>query len=100
MNTSLELVVVAIILLVTALVILTIFGNSLIPVTDFASARSICYQSGASSCVLTGQLPGTWNSQNIRYKDTNGDTKTTSCATLTGCSGTCKTSCNFATPAA
>ncbi|MEM5871934.1 MAG: hypothetical protein QW051_03610 [Candidatus Aenigmatarchaeota archaeon] len=85
MRTELELVIIAIMLIVAALVILTIFGGGIRGVGDIASARSQCINSGRSSCQTTGFAPFNWNSKTIQTPE--GDYK--SCRDLVGEWATC-----------
>ena len=85
MNTSLEIVVVAIILLVVALVLLTIFGTGITPIGTLTSVRSSCVTSGKSACCkATGNDPVDWGV--AKYKDSAGVSK--SCKELASCSCT------------
>lgn len=63
MNTSLEIVVMAIILLVVALVLLTIFGSGITPVANLTSFQNSCRISGKVSCEGGGIQPVTWAQQ-------------------------------------
>ncbi len=98
---SLELVVTAIVILVVALVMLTIFGTGMIGVADMSTARSQCANEGGASCRATGQLSPTWSvaTKNVRQSGSN-EVKTMSCQALIGgtCSTTCQ-SCGFTVPA-
>ena len=98
---SLELVVTAIVILVVALVMLTIFGTGMIGVADMSTARSQCANEGGASCRATGQLPPTWavKTKSVRATGSN-DVKLASCQELigSGCGTTC-VSCLFSVPA-
>jgi len=63
MNTSLEIVVVAIILLVVALVLLTIFGSGITPIANLTSFQNSCRTTGKVSCEGGGIQPVTWAQQ-------------------------------------
>ncbi|MCX6818230.1 MAG: hypothetical protein NTU57_05230 [Candidatus Aenigmarchaeota archaeon] len=82
MNTSLEIVVVAIILLVVALVLLTIFGTGMTPFGAFTSNKNVCIQQYDSSCKATGNDPVDWGV--AKYKDSKGVLQ--ACSTLAKCS--------------
>jgi hypothetical protein len=90
---SLELVVVAIVILVVALVVLTIFGTGIAPIADITTAKSQCSQAGAATCSSIGQLPGTWNAKTVVYR-TGATTAWESCAVLLSCIDTCD-NCKF-----
>ncbi|MBN2101534.1 MAG: hypothetical protein JW716_01540 [Candidatus Aenigmarchaeota archaeon] len=66
MKESIMIVIAAIVVLVIALVLLTIFGQGMNPVGSFSNQANLCRASGASSCQLTGGLPPGWSS--TRYK--------------------------------
>ncbi len=59
-------VIAAIVILVIALVLLTIFGQGIGPTGDFASRANLCRSSAASACKLTGELPPGWTSTQYR----------------------------------
>jgi len=84
MRISLELVVVAVVILVVALVLLTIFASGMNQITPVVAAKNNCEAAGRLSCSTAGQLPGTWYSEGV---GPNGE----SCGTLLpGC--TCDSS--------
>jgi hypothetical protein len=60
MNTTLAVVVSAIVILITALVVITIFGNSMGNVGSIAEAKSLCMSTYATSCAATGSSPTVW----------------------------------------
>jgi hypothetical protein len=60
MSTTLVIIVSAVVILVTALVLLTIFGTGIAPVGSLAEARNNCELQGRQLCITTGQLPPTW----------------------------------------
>ncbi len=76
MNITLTVVVAAIVILITALVVITIFGSGMTQVGGIAQAKSVCESQAAASCAATNQCPLTWNTPTIR--DSEG--KTMSCA--------------------
>ena len=61
MSTTLVLVVGAVVILVTALVLLTIFGSGITPLGSLSNFQNQCRISGESSCETTKQLPLTWS---------------------------------------
>ena len=67
------------VILVTAIVILTMFWKGVAPATGLTDARSLCMTQLSTSCSMTGREPPTWNIQNIRVTE-NGRTYTTSCS--------------------
>jgi hypothetical protein len=85
MRTELELVIIAIMLLVAALVVLTIFAGGMRPFGDITSARSSCLNSGKSSCETSGVSPFNWATKSIMKPDGTY----TSCAELLNVWGTC-----------
>jgi hypothetical protein len=60
MRLSLELVVIAIVILVVALVVLTIFGGGMLQFGPLVSARNNCINAGKWSCQTAGMVPDTW----------------------------------------
>ena len=85
MRMSLELVVVAIVILVVALVMLTIFAAGITPMGDLTNARTTCLNTGSSSCVTTGQAPFNWKTASIpTTEDAAGKITYKSCADVVG----------------
>ena len=66
MNITLTVVVAAIVILITALVVITIFGSGMTNVGTVAQAKSVCETQAKASCDSTGDCPITWNIPNIR----------------------------------
>jgi len=60
MRMSLELVVIAIVILVVALVMLTIFGGGMQQFGPLVNARNTCNNAGKWSCQTAGRAPDTW----------------------------------------
>jgi hypothetical protein len=60
MRLSLELVVIAIVILVVALVVLTIFGGGIGQFGPLVSARNNCNNAGKWSCQTAGTVPDGW----------------------------------------
>ncbi|MFH1337740.1 MAG: hypothetical protein ABIH55_02600 [Nanoarchaeota archaeon] len=61
LSQTLYLVVVAVVILIVALVLLTIFGAGLGGVVELSEAQGFCGTEGATSCKATGGLPINWN---------------------------------------
>ena len=68
-STTLIIVVTAIVILVAALVVLSIFGQGITPITDITQARNICQQQVAVTCQAIGQVPPTWHQNTMRQGD-------------------------------
>jgi disulfide bond formation protein DsbB len=80
---TIYLIVAAVVILITALVILTIFGTGIQPIVDITTQRSICLQQGTISCQTTGELPPTWK---IPMKvNEGGKIVEKSCSEITNC---------------
>jgi hypothetical protein len=75
MNITLTVIVVAIVVLITALVVITIFGGGMTNVGNIAQAESFCRSQCETSCGTTGNPPLTWHVNNLR----NPDGSPTSC---------------------
>ena len=80
MSQTLYLVVAAIVILVTAVVVLAIFFNVIPLATGLTEASSICQTEATMSCATYGKMPPTWNIQNRKVVDKDGITKDMSCA--------------------
>jgi len=88
MSMTLTIIVAAVVILVTALVLLTIFGNSLIPIVGISQARAQCTAAAESSCGLTNQLPPTWNSPMYKVEGSEGLVACSNalvCSNINGC---------------
>jgi hypothetical protein len=86
MSQTLYIIVAAIVILVTAVVIVSMFVLGVQPAVGIAQAGSLCQTQLATSCSTFGQNPATWNVQNIQVKNSAGTVSTKSCAQLvTGC---------------
>lgn len=79
MSTTLWIVISAVVIVVVALVILTIFGSSMGGVSNVVEFRRNCEMVGRTSCSATGFLPLTWT-QNVKV----GNTETSCYAELGG----------------
>jgi hypothetical protein len=105
MRESILIVVSAIVILVIALVLLTIFSSGIGPIYSVTGATSQCAQVGTSTCASVGTLPANWAVPTLRVNE-GGQPVIRSCAYLmesqctTG--GTLQTqtcaSCNYPTP--
>lgn len=60
-----NIVVAAVIIIIAALAILTIFGMGITPVSTMTELRSQCSIQGVSNCQVTGNLPPSWNSPSV-----------------------------------
>ena len=80
MNMTLAVVVAAIVILITALVIITIFGTGIGQVGSLVEAESYCRSQAAASCRATNSLPVTWDIETVKV---NGAPM--SCKKATGC---------------
>jgi hypothetical protein len=86
MNMTMELVVAAIVVLIVALVVITIFGGSITPIGGMTSADSICRTQAKSSCMSGCTMPLTWNLPTV--KDASGNM--IECSKVPGMSNTCQ----------
>ena len=81
MSQSLYLIVAAVVILVTAIVILAIFFNIIPLATGITEASSICQTEASVSCASFGQMPTTWNVQN-RDVSVDGTVSKMSCSQI------------------
>jgi hypothetical protein len=95
LSTTLVVAVAAIVIFITAVVVLAIFLNVIPIATGLTEAKAICQTEAVMTCASFGQLPPTWNVQNKKIvKD--GQTRDMSCAQvmeenkLSGCTCTGK----------
>jgi hypothetical protein len=79
MSMTLWIVISAVVIVVVALVILTIFGSSMGGISNVIEFRRNCEMVGRTSCGATGFLPLTW-SQNVKV----GNSETSCYAELGG----------------
>lgn len=91
MSNTLYLVVAAVVILVTAVVVLAIFFQGVTPATGITSAKSLCMTEATMSCATYGKMPPTWNIQNRKVTE-NGKTVDMSCSQVMLRSGL-KTDC-------
>jgi hypothetical protein len=82
MSQTLVIIVAAVVILVTALVLLTIFGSGIAPVASITEVRNNCQTIGDASCSATGQLPPTWNAKIYKVGDL-----------VRACSDVCESTC-------
>jgi hypothetical protein len=61
MSMTLTIIVAAVVILVTALVLLTMLGGSITPLASLTDARNTCKMAGKPLCETTGGLPPTWD---------------------------------------
>jgi hypothetical protein len=61
MSMTLTIIVAAVVILVTALVILTIFGQGMIPVGTLTDIRNQCTLTNKQLCETTGTVSPTWS---------------------------------------
>ena len=80
MSQTLYILVAAIIILVTAVVIISVFLQGVGPAVGLTEAKSLCQTQLATSCATFGQVPATWSVQNV-----NIDGEEKSCAQITNC---------------
>jgi len=89
LSTALKVAMIAIVLLIVAIILLTIFGNALAPVVGLTEATNNCRTLGETTCRSAGTVPITWGIATM-----NTDQGMKSCQELAGC-GTC-VACNWA----
>ena len=65
MNTTLAVVVSAIVILITALVVITIFSGGMQQIGTISNARTLCETNYRTICMGTGQQPSTWGIGNM-----------------------------------
>lgn len=82
MTDTLTIVVSAIIILIIALVLITIFSGSITPVASLGQAKNNCQIQGQTTCGSTGALPATWSIKSLKVADT---TELQSCLQLWKC---------------
>ncbi len=63
---TLWIIVAAIVIMVTALVVLTIFSSGISNFTTLSQAAAFCETQGRASCGATGQLPPSWGAQTVK----------------------------------
>jgi sensor histidine kinase regulating citrate/malate metabolism len=86
MKMTIELLIAAIVILIVALVVLTIFGTGIGQMSSITDLQNSCRNQAMSTCRATCELPVGWKEINYRLAD--GSTKTCADA-LSG-----KTTCN------
>ena len=80
MQITLSVVVSAIVILITALVIITIFGQSIGNISTLTEATTRCSSEAEITCRTTNSMPITWDVNTVRVDD-----GIKSCALLTTC---------------
>ena len=71
MSTTLNVVVTAIVVLIIALVLITIFSGAITPLASLAQARNNCMVQGKTTCDSTGALPITWEIKSLKVADSD-----------------------------
>ena len=71
MSETLMIVVSAIIILIVALVLITMFSSSITPLGNLAQAKNNCMVQAKSTCASTGALPVTWAVQSVKTSDSD-----------------------------
>lgn len=82
MSQTIGIVVAAIVILITALIIITIFGSGISPIADYSARRNVCLQMASTSCASYGRLPNDWYAP-VQYRE-GSEVKTGSCAQMEG----------------
>jgi hypothetical protein len=77
MSVTLLIIVSSVVILVTALVLLTIFGTGVTPIASLSEQKSMCLSQAAMACRSFEKLPFDWSIAN-KYER--------SCREITGCS--------------
>jgi hypothetical protein len=86
MNETLTLVVAAIVILITALIVITILSTGIGKIADFSATYNFCIQRASTNCASFNGMPTDWSAP-VQYKE-GQETKTASCNTITG--GSCQ----------
>ena len=86
MSQTMYLVVAAIVIMVTALVVIVIFWQGVTPAIGLTEAKSMCQTQATISCTSMNQMPPTWNVENVKIKE-GSSTYTTSCSKVPGVTG-------------
>jgi 3',5'-cyclic AMP phosphodiesterase CpdA len=89
METTLAVVVSAIVILITALVVITIFGGGVGQVGTLSNSQSICEAQARSSCSATGQMPLAWSTPSVNQPDAEGKNHLVSCSTASNGKNSC-----------
>ena len=71
MSATLMIVVTAIIVLIIALVLITIFSGSITPLASLAQSKNNCRVQAESTCPSTGALPATWGIASLKVPDSD-----------------------------
>ena len=85
MNTTLAVVVSAIVILITALVVITIFSGGMQQIGTISQAKTLCTTNFITTCQSTGQTPPTWTVANMNV---NGVVQACSTIATCSCAGT------------
>jgi hypothetical protein len=73
MRTSLVLLVAVIVVLITALVVLAIFGGGIGNISPFIDPKFACINSCQFSCKTSNQLPPGWATTQVKGQETCAD---------------------------
>ena len=80
---TLMIIVTAIVVLVAALIVLSIFGQGIGPMLDITQARNVCIQEASATCQAVHTMPPTWDTATKTYNE-NGKTVTKTCKNIPG----------------
>jgi hypothetical protein len=69
LSATLVIVISAVVILVAALVVLTIFGQGTAPLATLAEARNFCRVQATPICESIGQMPFTWKVPSVNYEN-------------------------------
>ena len=83
MSHTLYLVVAAIVILVTAVVVIAIFFQGITPAMGLTEAKSLCLTQATMSCATYCKMPPTWNIPNVKVT-VGGKTETKACSAIEG----------------
>ena len=79
LSQTLYLVVVAVVILIVALVLLTIFGSGVGIISGLTQNENLCITKATSTCTSINQMPVDWNSRTLTEE---GYTDKVSCKTI------------------
>ncbi|RLJ09800.1 MAG: hypothetical protein DRP15_02380 [Candidatus Aenigmatarchaeota archaeon] len=68
LSTTILIVISAVVILIAALIVLTIFGQGVSQVSTITKFRNNCLIQARTSCQITGQLPPNWHAEVIIEK--------------------------------
>lgn len=93
MSQTMYLVVAAIIIMVTAVVVIAIFWQGVTPAIGLTEAKSLCLTQATTSCTTMNQMPPTWNVPNVKVIE-GTKTETISCLQVISKEGLSTCTCN------